>query len=72
MYWRAYRKDSGRLRHAYLGKSTDLTPAKLAAATAALRGTSAAPDASVAPAPEAGRLPEAPWAPLLSTSTATR
>jgi non-specific serine/threonine protein kinase len=59
-YWRAYRKEGGRLRRAYLGKSAHVTLAKLVAAAAALSGPSAVPHASVALAPEADRLPEAP------------
>jgi predicted ATPase/DNA-binding CsgD family transcriptional regulator len=35
-YWRAYRKVGGRLRRAYLGRSTDLTPERLAAAADSL------------------------------------
>ena len=39
-YWYAYRKRTGKLRKAYLGKSSDLTPARLAAVSIKLAGRS--------------------------------
>jgi predicted ATPase/DNA-binding CsgD family transcriptional regulator len=52
LYWRAYRKRRGTLRRAYLGRSLDLTPARLAAAATALGPADGASEASRAPSPE--------------------
>ena len=53
-YWYAYRKREGQLHKAYLGKTEELTLARLNAAAAQLAGQHRAPDdpASCAPEPE--------------------
>src|SRR5947209_1418411 len=43
-YWRAYRKQDGKLRHVYLGKSKALTLERLKAAAAVLEGSEAGDD----------------------------
>jgi LuxR family maltose regulon positive regulatory protein len=51
-YWRAYRTVAGRQRRAYLGRSADLTPARLREAAAQLAGeTSSARSPTPAPTP---------------------
>jgi len=46
-YWRAYRKQRGRLHRFYLGPDTALTPQTLAAASAALGALPAVPDSEL-------------------------
>jgi predicted ATPase/DNA-binding CsgD family transcriptional regulator len=56
-YWRAYRKREGRLHRAYLGKSPDLTPERLAGVARTLSGLSGdGPNTPSLETSEAGRL----------------
>ena len=45
-YWKAYRKRAGKLRRAYMGKSNELTPARLEAIAAALTRDAVCEDSS--------------------------
>jgi non-specific serine/threonine protein kinase len=69
-YWKAYRRSGGRLHRAYLGRSEDLTPERLAAAAAALAARAAAagdgrPRETPRAAPRRAHRPPAPPAPAL-------
>jgi LuxR family maltose regulon positive regulatory protein len=66
-YWKAYRKQGGTLRSAYLGKSADLTRERLNAIAVGL-ATAAAPTKRE---PDGGSIPSAASAPSLPTGTLT-
>src|SRR6476661_370448 len=66
-YWRAYRTIGGHQRRAYLGRSADLTPARLWAVATQLAADIAMQPPQDAPTPGAVASAPATFAPLLTT-----
>jgi LuxR family maltose regulon positive regulatory protein len=66
-YWKAYRKQAGTLRSAYLGKSTDLTLDRLNAVALSLAPADTPPKRE----PDGGFVPSAAPAPNLPSGTVT-